>query len=121
DDFDLGRHLVDAGVERVGEQPHLFDEDAAVEAQELALVLAHLVERLAESHVVERDAGALVERPVRAFLQRDPVVASVQPVPRARMAATSIVASTPTGARPTSSAASRPCFSSEYTFAPTSS
>ena len=59
------------GMERIGHQPDLLLEDAAVEPQEVAVLLVHLLRRTAEAHVVERDVGALVDRPVGPLLQRD--------------------------------------------------
>ncbi len=68
---DVGDDLVDPGAEGVGHELDLLFEDAAVEAQELARLLVDLLGEPAEAHVVERDVGALVERPVGPLLQGD--------------------------------------------------
>ena len=71
--LDRRGHLVDAGIERIGHQPHLVAEDAAVEGQEVVGGGVDVLDGLAERHVVEGDRGAVVERPVGALLQGDPV------------------------------------------------
>ena len=65
--------LVEVGAEFVAQEPHLFGEDRAVEGEKVGGRRADRVDRLPERHVVEGDAGALVGRPVGAFLQRDRV------------------------------------------------
>ena len=77
--LDRRGHLIDAGVERIGHQPHLVGEDAAVEGQEVVGGGADVFDGLAEGHVVERDRGAVVERPVGPLLQGDPVDAPAHP------------------------------------------
>ena len=73
DGLDRRGHLVDAGIERIGHQPHLITEDAAVEGKEVVGSRVDVLDGLAEGHVVEGDRGAVVERPVGALLQGDPV------------------------------------------------
>ena len=77
--LDRRGHLIDAGVESIGHQPHLIGEDAAVEGQEVIGGGADVLDGLAEGHVVEGDRGAVVERPVGALLQSDPVDAPAHP------------------------------------------
>ena len=89
-ELDLGGDLVDAGAERVGEQPHLLLEDAAVEAQEVAGLLGDLVGRAPEPHVVERDVGALVDRPVGPLLQGDALDAAAHARQRERQHAAEV-------------------------------
>ena len=78
------RHLVDPGVQRVGEQPHLLGEDRAVEGEEFVCGDADLVDRCAEAHVVERDRGAVVDRPVGPLLQGQLVDGAAHPAQRQR-------------------------------------
>ena len=58
----LGRHrfhrrddLIDVSTQLVGQEPDLAFEQPAVEGQEIIGGRADLIDRLAKSHVVERD------------------------------------------------------------------
>ena len=84
DGFDVDGDFVDVGVERVGEQPDLFDEHRFHVPEVLVDVGVDDLERLAELHVAEADVGAVVERHVGAFLQGDLVDRAAHPGERQR-------------------------------------
>jgi hypothetical protein len=69
--FDGRGHLVERRAECVTDEPDLFFEYRAVERQEVGRGRADLLDRLTECHVVERDCGALVHRPVGPLLKGD--------------------------------------------------
>ena len=84
DGFDVDGDFVEARVERVCQQPDLFDEHRFHVAEVLVDVGVDDVERLAELHVAEADVGAVVERHVGAFLQGDLVDGAAHPGQRQR-------------------------------------
>ena len=84
DGFDVDGDFVEACVERVTQQPDLFDEHRFHVAEVLVDVGVDDVERLAELHVAEADVGAVVERHVGAFLQGDLVDGAAHPGQRER-------------------------------------
>ena len=84
DGFDVDGDLVDVGVERIGQEPDLFDEDRLSCRAGIGRRRAMISGGSTERHVAEADAGALVERQVGALLQGDLVDRAAHPRQRQR-------------------------------------